>query len=148
MQWIYFPVQSRTIVLFSVEQPGNIPCVVALSFSNGLGISLVSLPWPSQMAWEYPLCRCPDLLKWYESQWQYPVLEITHKRQAPRKHWDDFFQEDRISDEAVSFVTGDETTIMTVAEVDDSSDLQYSDREVDDSLDDSSDRVSQLKALI
>ena len=37
---------------------------------------------------------------------------------------------------------------MTLAEVDDSSDDQYSDREVDDSPNDSSDRASQLEALI
>ena len=42
----------------------------------------------------------------------------------------------------------DEPTTMTLAEVDDSKHAQYSDREVGDSLDDSSDGASQLKALI
>ena len=37
---------------------------------------------------------------------------------------------------------------MTLAEVEARSDAQYSDREVDDSLEGSSDRASQLTALI
>ena len=71
------------------------------------------------------------------------MLETTPKRQAPRKERGKYFLGDRISDEAVSSVTGDEPTPMTLAEVDDSGDGQYSDKEICNNLDDSSIRVSQ-----
>ena len=54
------------------------------------------------------------------------VLEITHKRQARLENSTTNIEEDRISDEAASSVTGDEPMTMTLAEVDDSSDAQYS----------------------
>ena len=53
MQWIFFPVQSRAIVLFSVKWPGNILSIGILTFSCDMNHS--------------------DSIS---------VLEIAHKRQA------------------------------------------------------------------
>ena len=74
------------------------------------------------------------------------VLEITPKRQVPQKHYCETLQEDRISDEAASSVTGDEPATMMLAKVDDSSDVQYSSRQTDDNLDDTADRESAESA--
>ena len=54
------------------------------------------------------------------------VLEITHKRQARLENSTTNIEDDGISDEAASPVTGDEPMTMTLAELDDSSDAQYS----------------------
>ena len=54
---------------------------------------------------------------------------------------------DRISDKAASAVTGDEPSTMALAKVDDSSDVDFSDRKIEDSSYDSSDRASQLNRL-
>ena len=58
------------------------------------------------------------------------------------------FRKVEFSDESASSVTGDALTAVTLAEVDDCSNAQYSDREVDDSLDASSDRASEPRVLI
>ena len=59
-----------------------------------------------------------------------------------------FFLEDRISEEAASAVTGDEPSTIAHAGVAGSGDAEFSNIDVENSLYDSSDRVSQLKALI
>ena len=51
------------------------------------------------------------------------------------------FRKTKISDEAASSLANDEPTIMTLAEVDDISDAQYYNREIDDCTFDSYDRV-------
>ena len=51
-------------------------------------------------------------------------------------------------DKAASAVTGDEPSTMALAKVDGSSDAEFSDRKVEDSLYDFFDRASQLKGFI
>ena len=58
------------------------------------------------------------------------------------------FQGDRISNEAVSTVTGDESATVMLAEVDASSYAEFSDIGIDNSPYNSSDIASQRKALI
>ena len=59
-----------------------------------------------------------------------------------------YFSGVRIWNKAVSAITADKPPIMVLAEVDDSIDVELSDRTVEDSPYDSSDRASQLKGLI
>ena len=67
-----------------------------------------------------PLCRCPDILKWYMC-FEVVVLEIRTKGKR-LENTGTTFSGDRISDDAASTVTGDEPSTMALPEVDDSSD--------------------------
>ena len=115
---IFSSSESCYCSIFSFKWPGNIPCVVVLTFASGISHG--------------------DSIS---------VLEFSTKGKRLENTTTIFFREIEFQTRR-HHVSQDEQTTTTHADVDDCSVDQYTDREVDDSPGESSYRASQLKALI